>query len=59
MKTSRACTGMVSSANEHFRFLKLQKHKKHMHHVYRSSRVRGTVLPLQTSISLTRNMNVK
>ena len=38
---------------------KLQKHKKHVYHVPHSSRACGTVLSLQTSLSLTRNMKVK
>ena len=29
-----------------------------MHHVHHSSMARGAVLPLQTSLSLTRNINV-
>ena len=59
MKMSRACSGMLSSKNDDFKFLKkLQKHKMHVHHVHHSSRARVTVLSLQTSLSLTRNMNV-
>ena len=30
----------------------------HVHHVHHSSRARGTVLSLQTSLPLTRNQNV-
>ena len=59
MKTSRAvCAGMLSSKNDDFKFFKnCEKHKKHVHD---SSRARGTtVLSLQTSLSLTRDMNVK
>ena len=55
IKTSRACTGMLSSENEDFKFLKTAKNIKSVHH---SSRARGTVLSFQTSL-LTRNMNVK
>ena len=36
-----------------------EKHKKHVHHVHHSSRAHGTVLSLQTSMSLSKNMNVK
>ena len=60
MKTSRACTGMLSFENYDFKFLKTaKKHYKHVHHVHHSSRARRTVLSHQTSPSLTRNMNVK
>ena len=60
MKMSRACSGMLSSENDDFKFLKTAKyHKMHVHHVHHSSRARGSVLSLQTSLSLTRNMNVK
>ena len=60
MKTSRACTGMLSSENDDFKFLKTaKKHIKHVHHMHHGSRAGGTVLSLQTSLSLTRNMNVK
>ena len=31
----------------------------HVHHMHHSSRARVTVLSLKTSLSLTRNMNVK
>ena len=44
MQTSRACTGMLSSENEDFKFLKnCEKHKKHVHYVHNSSRARGNV----------------
>ena len=60
MKTSRECIGMLSRENDYFKFLKtVIKHKKHVHHVHHSSRARGTVLSLQTSLSLTRYMTVK
>ena len=44
MKTSRACTGMLSSENDDFKFLKTAKNKKHVHRVHHSSRAHGTVL---------------
>ena len=51
MKTFRACTDMMSSENNDFKFLKLQKkHKKNVRRVHHSSRARGTVLSLQTSL---------
>ena len=57
MKTSRACTGMLKMM---ILILKnCEKHKKHVRHLHHSSRAHGTVLSLQTSQSLTRNMNVK
>ena len=60
MKTSRAYTGMLSSENDDFKFLEpAKKIKEYVHHVHHSSRARGTVLSLQTSLSLARNMNVK
>ena len=60
VKTSRACTVMLSSEKDDFKFLKTAKIiKKHVHHVHHSSRVRGTVLSLQSCLSLTRDMNVK
>ena len=60
MKTSRACTGMLFSENDDFKVLKTAKNiKKYVHHVYYSYRARVTVLSLQTSIRLTRNINVK
>ena len=58
MKMSRACSGMLSSENDEFKFLKTAKHKMHVHHVHNSSRACVTVLSLRTSLSLTRNMNV-
>ena len=55
MKMSRAYSGMLSSKNDDFKFLKTAKnHKMHVDH---SSRARVTVLSLQTRLSLTRNMN--
>ena len=61
VKTFKACTGMLPSENDDFEFLKTAKNKKkkHVHHVHHSSGARGTVLSVQTSKSLTRNMNVK
>ena len=59
MKMSRACSGMLSSENGDFKFLKnCEKHKMHVHRLRHSSRAHVTVLSLQTSLSLTRNMNV-
>ena len=59
MKMSRACSGMLSSENDDFKFLKTaRKHKMHVHHFHHRSRARVTVLSLQTSLWLTRNMNV-
>ena len=56
MKTSSACSGMLTSENDDLYILiNCKKHKKHVHHI----RANGTVLSLQTSLSLTRNMNVK
>ena len=59
MKISRACSGRLSSENDDFKFFRTaKKHKMHAHHVHHSYRARVTVLSLQTSLSLTRNMNV-
>ena len=59
MKMSRACSGMLSSENDDFKFLKnYKKHKMHEHHVHHSPRARVTVLSLRTSMALTKNMNV-
>ena len=58
MKMSRACPGMLSSENDDFKFLKTAKKKMHVHHVHHSCRARVTVLDLQTSLPLTRNLNV-
>ena len=59
MKMSRACSGMLSSENDEFKFLKTaKKHKMHVHHGYHGVKRRLTVLSLQISLSLTRNMNV-
>ena len=60
MRMSRECSGILSSENDDFKFLKnCEKHKMHVHHVHHSSRAHGTVLSLQTSLSLIRNMYVK
>ena len=61
MKTFRACTGMLPPENNDFKLLKTAKNVKSIciARVHYSSRARGTVLSLQTSLSLTRNMNVK
>ena len=59
IKMSRACPGMLASENDDYEFLKnYEKHKIHVHHVPHSSRARVTVLFIQISLSLTRNMNV-
>ena len=60
-KSSMACTGMLCYENDDFKFLKTAKNIKIMtvHHVHHSSRARRTVLSLETSLLLTRNMNVK
>ena len=58
MQMSKACSGMLSSENDGFQILKnCKKHKMHVHHVHHSSRSPVTVLSLQTSLSLTRNMS--
>ena len=55
MKMSRACTGMLSSENDDFKFLKTVKNIKSMCII-----VPGLELfYLHTSLSLERNMNVK
>ena len=60
MKTFRACTGMLSSENDDLNIIiNCEKHKKHVHHMYHSSKTRGTVLSLQTSLPSTRKMNIK
>ena len=60
MKTPRACTDKLPSENDDFKFLKnYEKQKKHVHYIHHSSRARRTVLSLQNSSSLTRNMNAK
>ena len=59
MKMSSACPCMLSSENDDFKFLKnCEKYQMRMHHVHQSFRARVTVLSLQTSLLLTRNMNV-
>ena len=59
MKMHRACSGMLCSENDDFKFLKnCEKHKMHAHHVHHSSRARVSVISLQTSLLLIRNMNV-
>ena len=59
MKMSRSCSGILSSENDDFKFLKTaKKHKMHVHHGHHSSRGRVTDLSLQISLSVTRNMNV-
>ena len=59
MKMTWACPGILSSENYNFKCLKnCEKHKMHVHHVHHSPRATVTVLTLQTSLPLTRNMNV-
>ena len=58
MKISRVCSDLLSSKNDDFQILKnCQKQKMYVHHVHHSFTVRVTVLSLQTSLSLARNMN--
>ena len=61
MKTSGACSGMLSSENDDFNFLKTAKNIKIMCTgcTIVPWMARGAVLSLQTSLSWTRNMNVK
>ena len=60
MKTSRAYTDMLSYQNDAFKFSKTAKtHRQHVHHPHHSSRACGTCIFLQSSLSLTRNMNEK
>ena len=54
MKTSMACTGMLSYENNGLKLSKTAKTTK-----YHSSRARGTGFCLQTSMLLTINMNIK
>ena len=56
MKMSRACSDMLSSENDDFKFVKIAKNILCMCTIVPGGRV--TVLSLQTSLSLTRNMNV-
>ena len=55
---SRACSGMLSSENDDFKFLKNAKYKMHVHHRHHSSRGSVTVLSLQISLLLTRKVHV-
>ena len=56
----RACTDMVFCENDDFKFLNTAKNiKKYAHNMHHNSRAHGAVLSLKTSLSLTRNMNVK
>ena len=60
LKTSRACTDMLTYENDAIKVSKTaKKHKQHVHHVHHSSRARGTGIFLQTSPPLTRNMIAK
>ena len=59
LKTSRACTDMLSYENAAIKVSKCEKHKQHVHHMHHSSRARVTGIFLQTSPPLTRNMIAK
>ena len=59
LKTSRACTDMLSYENDAIKVSKTAKNTQHVHHVHHSSRARGTGIFLQTSPPLTRNMIAK
>ena len=51
MKRSRAYTGMLSSENDDFKFLKTATSiKRLVHHAYHSSRAHGTVLSPNQSV---------
>ena len=56
MKMSRACSGLLSSENDDFKFLKTAKNIKCTGTIVPGGRV--TVVSLQISMSLTRNINV-
>ena len=59
MIMSRAWSGILSSENDDFKILKTaKKHKMHVYQVHYSSRAHVAVLSLQSSLSLTRNINV-
>ena len=58
MKMSRACPSMLSSKNDDFKFLKTAKNVKCTCSTCTKAPRLVTVLCLQTSLSLTRNMNV-
>ena len=49
---------MLSPQNNDFILKNCENHKMHVHHVYHTSRSCVIVLSLQTSLLLTRNMNV-
>ena len=59
MKTSRACTGMLSSEKDDFKFLKTMKNRKSM--CISCTIVLGLVemFYLSKPVSFTRNINVK
>ena len=57
METTRACTIMLTSENDDFKFLKTTK--KHVMNNSSRARTCRTFSSLQTSLMLTRNMNVK
>ena len=59
LKTSRACTDMLSYENDAISLKNCEKHKQYVYHVHHSSRARGTGIFLQTSPLLNRNMIAK
>ena len=60
MKTAKACTGMLSSEIDDFKFLKTAKNTKSTCITCTiASGAHRTVLSFKTSPSLTRDMNVK
>ena len=59
LKTSRACTDMLSCENGAIKVSKTAKHTQHVHHMHHSSRARGTGLFFQNSPPLTRNTIAK
>ena len=59
LKTSRACTDMLSYQNDAVKFSKTAKDTNSTCIVYHSSSTRGTGIFLHTSLPSTRNMNAK
>ena len=61
LKTSRACTDMLSNQNDAVKFSKknCERHKQHVHHVHHGSSTRGTGTFLHISLPSTGNMNAK
>ena len=58
MKLSRACPDMLSCENSGLILKNCENYKIHVHHMHHSSRAPVNILSLQTSLSLTRNVNV-